>query len=133
MFSAFTYEGDIWLANGAKVPVNELLVDSSTGRIYRSISGIQLPFDQYDAYINSASHTPVDKVRFLTGSTVDITGMLTSDEKAAIRTSARSYDLGQLAPGSTGLQPYQWLLIGTLALLGAVLFFKSGNKESHVS
>lgn len=114
-FSALVWENTIWLSNGAQVPIKDLIVDSVTGRILRTVSGDDTKLSSTDPY------------RWTSGNTTDITDMLTFDEKNAIRASAKSYDLGSVAP-TRGVSLTGWAALAGVFILGGV-WLKSRGKS----
>lgn len=106
-FSALIWEDKIWLSNGAQVPIKDVIIDSTTGRILRTVSSDDTKKDSTDPY------------RWISGHTVDITDLLTFDEANALRASAKAYDLGSKAP-ARGITPVGFAVIGSVALLGFI-------------
>jgi hypothetical protein len=103
-FSAMIWEDTIWLSNGAQIPIKDVIIDSVTGRIYRTVAGDDTKKDSTDPY------------RWVSGHTTDITDLLTFDERNALRASAKAYDLGSRAP-ARGISSVGWAAIAGGALL----------------
>lgn len=108
-FSALIWEDTIWLSNGAQVPIKDIIIDSTTGRILRTVAGDDRKKDSTDPY------------RWIAGHTTDITDLLTFDERNALRASAKAYDLGSKAP-ERGISPVIWASLGAVVLLGGFWF-----------
>jgi hypothetical protein len=111
---ALIWEDQIWLSNGAKIPIADLIIDAQTGRVLHAIYGVD------PAYALNPLPTAPDRYRWVSGNTTDITPILTFDEKNAIYAVAKSYDLGSPAaspgPGVTG-----WAAITAAVVLVMVL------------
>lgn len=103
------WEDKIWLSNGAQVPLKDLVIDSTTGRILRTVAGDDTKKDSTDPY------------RWIAGHTTDITDLLTFDEKNAIRASAKAFDLGSPAP-SRGVSLTGWAALASILVLGGIWF-----------
>ena len=120
------------MSNGAQVPLTDLIVDATTGRILRTISGEDKlnVINENQRYITGVSDVP-SASRYTSGNTSDITDLLTFDEKNAIRASVKSYDLGSPYPGSTRITPFMWTVIGASILI--TLAVLAGRKKPNVS
>ena len=128
---AMIWEGKIWLSNGAQVPLTDLIVDSQTGRILRTISGEDSKnvVNENQRYITGVADVPV-RNRYTSGNTSDITDSLTFDEKAAIRASVKSFDFGSPNPNATGVSLTMWVAIGAVLLIvGVILKTSSRGKK----
>jgi len=115
---ALVWENTIWLSNGAKVPVKDVIIDSVTGRILRVTS-------QDDRQLNST-----DPYRYINSTTTDITDILTFDERNALRSMAKSYDIGSKAP-ARGVSPVGFAIVGAVVIL--VIVYLSTRKSKNVS
>jgi len=118
-FSALVWEDTIWLSNGAQVPIKDVIIDSVTGRILRTVAGDDRMKGSTDPY------------RWIAGNTTDITDLLTFDEANALRASAKSYDLGSKIPPK-GVSVTGWVAIGSAALL-LMVFIVTRRKAPSVS
>jgi hypothetical protein len=113
---ALVWEDKIWLSNGAQVPIKDIILDSVTGRILRVTSQDDRQKDSTDPY------------RYINSTTTDITDILTFDERNALRSMAKSYDIGSKAP-ARGVSPVGFAIIGSIVVLGIVYFATRKGKN----
>ena len=114
------WEDKIWLSNGAQVPIKDIILDSVTGRILRVTSQDDRQKDSTDPY------------RYINSTTTDITDILTFDERNALRSMAKSYDIGSKAP-SRGVSPVGFMIAGAAVVLIIAYMATQTKKGKNVS